>query len=285
MNNSTNRTVQFNRGLITPPTSPRKNGTRSGPIEVNIVITAPSTSACKLNNSSFSRDSSYPSLLTPPISPTNPGSLAWSESADAWPTLQQRSTRQRPDPIKRELHCKLHSYNPLLEPSSWSICVDGTDDRNLTSTHRRNNSLTTTQDGQETDKFGALSSLIILSLSADESKPEILSEVGILESENPSIGSLGSIRKRNTLVNSISSGPRDYSNNGLDAPPIAQDNTANRAFPSPCQERSAVSLSPFALRNSTSLRLSQWIARGSSLSPPQILSRIPDRFIISKTAK
>jgi hypothetical protein len=143
MNNSTNRTVQFNRGLTTPPTSPRKNGTLSGPIEVNTVITAPSTSACKLNISLFSRDSSYPFLLTPPISPTNPGSLAWSESADAWPTLQQRSTRQRPDPIKRELHCKLHSCNPLLEPSSWSICVDGTNDRNLTSTHRRNNSLTT----------------------------------------------------------------------------------------------------------------------------------------------
>jgi hypothetical protein len=80
MNNSTNRTVQFNCGLITPPTSPRKNGALSGPIEVNTVITAPSTSTCKSNNFSFSRDSSYPSLLTPPISPTNPGSLAWSES-------------------------------------------------------------------------------------------------------------------------------------------------------------------------------------------------------------
>ena len=190
MNNSTNRTVQFNCSLIMPPTSPRKNGTLSGPVEVNTVITAPSTSACKLNNSSFSRDSSYLSLLTPPISPTNPGSLAWSESADAWPTLQQRNTRQRPDPIKRELHCKLHSCNPLLEPSSWSICVDGTDDRNLTSTHRRNNSLTTTHDGQETDKFGALSSLIILSSSADESKPEILSEVGILESEEAFVSAI-----------------------------------------------------------------------------------------------
>jgi len=163
------------------------------------------------------------------------------------------------------------------------MCVDGTDDRNLTSTHRRNNSLTTTQDGQETDKFGALSSLIILSLSSDENEPEILSEVGIPESENPSIGSPGSIRKRNTLVDSISSGPRDYSNNGLDAPtPITQDNTANGAFPSPCQERSVVSLSPLTLRNSTSLRPSQWIARGGSLSPPQTLSRIPDRFIPSR---
>lgn len=127
------------------------------------------------------------------------------------------------------------------------MCLDGTDDRNLTSTHRRNNSLTTTQDGQETDKFGALSGLIILSSSADESEPEILSDVGILESENPSIGSLGSIRKRITLVNSINSGPRDYSKNGLDAPtPITQDNTDNGAFPSPCQEQSAVSLSTYS---------------------------------------
>lgn len=201
-----------------------------------------------------------------PISPTNPGSLAWSESADAWPTLQQRSTRQRPDPIKRELHCKLQSCDPLLEPSSWSSCLDGTDDRNLASVHRRNNSPSTTQDGQETDKFRALSGLIILSSSADESEPEILSEVGILEFENPSIGSSGSIRKRITLVNSNNSGPRDYSNNGLDAPtPISQDNTANGAFPSLCQEQSSVSLSPLNLCNSTSLRPGQWIARGSSL--------------------
>lgn len=128
-----------------------------------------------------------------------------------------------------------------------------------------------------------MSGLIILSSSANGTEPEILSEVGIPEFENPSIGSPRSIRKRITLVDSINSGPRDYSNNGLNAPtPITQDNTTNGAFPSPCQEQSAVSLSPLNLRNSTSLRPSQWIARGGSLSSPQTLSRTPDRFIPSR---